>query len=275
MTRRMGTDVSTLLLRARNADGGFGPRAAQPSEPEPTALAALALDDDDARAWLAERQRSDGSLSIAGGPFANDSATPLAALALRPGPERERALDHIEAERARRVASTDAIPIDPTAVGWGWTTDTASWVEPTARALWALREHRASSPAVDEAVALLRDRECVGGGWNYGNRIVLDEELVPFAQTTAITLVALSGFDTDLEARAVDVLRRLWRVESAGGLSVATAVAAFRVHGEARGAAAASDALRRLVDETELLGDVIALAWAALASGDHLPGARS
>jgi hypothetical protein len=266
----MVTDAAGLLRRTRNRDGGFGARGGQPSEPEPTALAALALDDDDARAWLVERQGSDGSYSIRVGPYVNDSATALGALALGPGPERERALDHVEAGRARRVASTDAIPIDPTVVGWGWAGRTASWVEPTARALWALREHRPSSPAVADAVALLRDRECVGGGWNYGNRIVLDEELVPFAQTTAVALVALRDLDAQLEARGVETLRRLWRLESAGGLTLATAVAAFRVHGEGTEAAAASDLLRRLVVETELLGDVTALAWAALATSDRL-----
>jgi hypothetical protein len=275
MTPRMVTDAAGLLRRARNPDGGFGARGGQPSEPEPTALAALALNDDDAGAWLIERQGSDGSYSIRVGPYVNDSATALAVLALRPGAERERALDHVEAQRARRVASTDAIPIDPTVVGWGWAGRTASWVEPTARALWALREHRPSSPAVAEAVALLRDRECVGGGWNYGNRVVLDEELVPFAQTTAVALVALRDLDAELEVRGVETLRRLWRQESAGGLTLAIAVAAFRVHGDETEATAASGALRRLLDETELVGDVVALAWAALASSDRLPGAPS
>src|SRR5919108_175844 len=173
MTKAMVADAATLLARGRNVDGGFGARIGQASEAEPTALAALALDDDAARAWLVQHQRADGSFAIDTGPYVNDSATALGALALGPGPERERALDHVESTRARHVDSSDAIPIDPSAIGWAWATGTASWVEPTARALWALRLTRPTSPRIADGVALLRDRESVGGGWNYGNREVL------------------------------------------------------------------------------------------------------
>ena len=47
---------------------------------------------------------------------------------------------------------------------------------------------------------MLRDRETVGGGWNYGNRVVLGEDLEPYAQTTAAALVALQRADPALEA---------------------------------------------------------------------------
>jgi len=273
MTGTMVTDARSLLARSRNPDGGFGARAGQTSEAEPTALAALALDDEHARAWLAEHQRQDGSFSIVAGPYVNDSATALAALALGPGPERERALDHLEVTKARRVRSSDAIPIDPSAVGWGWATRTASWVEPTARALWAIRVARPASAAASDAVALLRDRESVGGGWNYGNRVVLGEELRPFAQTTAIALIGLQGFDSQLEGRGLSALRRLWPLESAGGLSLATALAAFRVHDEATDADAVRTALGSLVRATRLQDDVVSLGWAALSTSSELPGA--
>jgi hypothetical protein len=269
MTGTMVTDARELLDNSRNPDGGFGARAGQTSEPEPTALAALALDDGPARAWLAEHQRPDGSFAIDAGPFVNDSATPLAALALGPGVQRERAIDHLETTKARRVGSSDAIPIDPSAVGWGWATGTASWVEPTARALWAFRVARPASSAAREAVALLRDRESLGGGWNYGNRTVLGEELAPFAQTTAIALIGLRGSDAELEARGLSALRRLWPVESAGGLSLATALAAFRLL-DAADADAVRVALEDLVDATRLRDDVVSLGWAALALGDGL-----
>jgi hypothetical protein len=266
----MPVDAASLLDRHRNADGGFGPRAGQPSEPEPTALAALSLHDPGAKRWLAEHQREDGSFTIDAGAYVNDSATGLAALALDPGPERELALDYLESSRAHRVESTAATPIDASAIGWAWARGTASWVEPTARTLWALRVTRPSSPQVVDAVALLRDRESVGGGWNYGNRVVLGEDLPPFAQTTAIALIGLSGQDPDLEARGVGTLRRLWRIESAGGLSLATTLVAFRVHGVATDAV--RFALERLVSTTMLLEDVVALGWAALALGAEPPG---
>jgi hypothetical protein len=127
---------------------------------------------------------------------------------------------------------------------------------------------------VPEAVALLRDRESVGGGWNYGNRVVLGEELPPFAQTTAIALIGLRGLDPGLEDRCLSTLRRLWRVESAGGLSVATALAAFRVRGSREDAESAKAALEELVRATGLQGDVVSLGWAALAMSAALPGAE-
>jgi hypothetical protein len=269
----MSVDGARLLAPFRNLDGGFGVGVGQESEVEPTALAAIALDDADARVWLAERQREDGSFATEAGPYVNDSGTGLAALALEPGTERERALDHVESTRASRVRSTDAVPIDPSAIGWGWAQGTASWVEPTARVLWALRVARPSSRRIADAVAVLRDRECVGGGWNYGNRVVLDEELPPFAQTTAIALIALWQQDLDLEARGLEALRRLWRVESAGGLTLATAMAALRIHGDEPGSRRVGSRLERLVSATGLLGNGIAVAWAALAFSDRLPGA--
>jgi len=264
-------DPITLLARHQNTDGGFGPRMGQPSEPEPTALAVLGLGDARARTWLSEHQREDGSFSTDVGPYVNDSATGLGALALGPGAERERALDYLESSRAPRVESTAAIPIDESAIGWAWARGTASWVEPTARALWALRVARASSEGIKDAVDLLRDRESVEGGWNYGNRVVLGEDLPPFAQTTAIALIGLSGLDPDLESRGLDTLGRLWHVESAGGLSLATALVAFRVHDRANEARAVRAALERLVDRTRLLDDGVALGWAALAMSARSP----
>jgi hypothetical protein len=65
----MLVDPITLLARHQNTDGGFGPRMGQPSEPEPTALVALALDDAGASKWLAEHQHEDGSFSIETGPY--------------------------------------------------------------------------------------------------------------------------------------------------------------------------------------------------------------
>jgi hypothetical protein len=266
---RVERNASAQLRGARNQDGGFGPRPGTDSEPEPTALAVLALDDADARAWLAAHQRPDGSFGIAEGWVVDDAATSLAALALV-GDARERALDHVEATPAQRVESSPAVPHDPDALGWGWTLRTFGWVDPTARSLLALRIARPASPAIADAVALLRDRESVGGGWNYGNRTVLGEDLPPYAQTTAIGLLALLGLDDDLESRARERLRGLWAEEQAGGLSIALALAAFRLHGVDEQAEAARSALDDIVEGTGLLGDSVALAWATLASGERL-----
>jgi hypothetical protein len=262
-----------VLKRARRTDGGFGPRAGLPSEPEPTALAAIALDDDDARSWLERHQMDDGSLTVRIGTLRNPSATPLAALALE-GDARERALDAVVGTRAAAFPSSDAVPFDDTVVGWPWTHDAFGWIEPTAHAVLALRIHRPSATeALERGFGVLRDRECVGGGWNYGNRIVLGQDLPPYAQTTAIAVLALQRTADDVHARGLERLRALWRAEADGGLSLAVATAALGANDDSDHGAAA-DALAELFERTAFLGDVVALAWATIATGDGLDRLR-
>ena len=127
------------------------------------------------RRVLARAQRGDGSFGLTAGPVESDSATGLAALALPPGPERESALDHVVTTPARKVPAYSVVPHDPSLAGWGWASGTAGWVEPTARALLALRLLRPQAMgAIEDAVAFLADRESVDGGWNYGNRFVYE-----------------------------------------------------------------------------------------------------
>jgi len=263
--------AAEALDQARSGDA-FGPTPGAEPEPEPTALAAIALDDELARRWLAGAQRGDGSFGLTAGPVENDSATGLAALALPPGPGRERALDHIVAMPARTVPSDPVAPHDPHVPGWGWAVGTAGWVEPTARALLALRLLRPQATgAIEDAVAFLGDRESVDGGWNFGNRFVYDEALPPFGQTTAVALVGLHGMRNagpsgELVSRGVGALRRLWPVER-GRLTLATSLAAFRLLRLADGEEV-EFVLERSMDGS--VPDVIALAWIALASGPGL-----
>jgi len=261
------------LLEARAPDGGFGARPGQASEPEPTALAAIALGDPAARDWLLGNQAPDGGFGLEIPGDVSDAATPLAAIAIFEGEARERALDHLLANRAQRVPDTPELPHRADVAGWGWTPDTFGWVEPTARAVLALRLLRPGAEgAIADGVALLEDRECVGGGWNYGNRIVLGEELPPFAQTTAVALLGLQGLELPAVGRGLAVLRRLWRAER-GGLTLAQALAAFRLAGDPE-AAAVERALARRFEETGFLADAVALAWAAIATGEGLERIR-
>ena len=90
--------------------------------------------------------------------------------------------------------------------GWSWIAGTFSWVEPTAWALLALKKRAAAGQRVDsarlsEAEALLVDRCCAQGGWNYGNANMLGKELRPYVPTTAIALLALQK--TEQPAAAV------------------------------------------------------------------------
>lgn len=273
--------LSARLESARNDDGGFGPRPELPSEPEPTALATLALDDADGRAWLAANQRPDGSLALVIGDkvnppadSVNDSATSLAALALPAGDGRERALDHVMAHQAIKLTtSSDVVPLDPAYRGWSWTPFTFGWVEPTSRNLLALQILRPSATAeINDAVGLLGDRSCVGGGWNYGNREVWEKELEPYAQTTAIALIGLQGAgDPKVASDGYAVLRRLWPIED-GGLSLGLSLIALRLAPDAAPGEQADveAALAKSFDATAFLDDTVALAWATLATGDNL-----
>lgn len=266
------SDVAGLLRALQRPDGGFGPAPGTPSEPEPTSLAALALDDDDAVTWLLRHQESDGSFRTGPRALVADAATPLAALALPDGAERERALDWISGHRAPAQAQDARFPHDPTTRGWGWTSLTFGWVEPTARAVLALRVLRPSATAeIRDGLRVLADRECDGGGWNYGNREVLGKRYRPFLQTSAAALMALGGQASDLRDRSRAAIRARWAVER-GGLGWSMGTAALRLSGD--DAEAEQRDLLELVNDHALLHNGVALAWTLLAVTDRLERLR-
>ena len=257
-----------FLERCRNSDGGFGPTEGAFSESEVTALAAIALDDSDARAWLLSHQDEDGGFGEAVGSVAADD-TAVAALALPAGEPLERALDHLESYAGQKTASSDIIPHSPDVAGWPWTHDALGWTEPTAWGLLALRRLRPAATArIDDGVAYLRDRECTGGGWNYGTREAFGVALEPFVQTTAIAVIALHGADAPLTDRGVRVLRERWRREATGPLSLATAAVALRLASDPD-AAEIEGTLRVAWEDFDDLGsvDAVAAAWATIALG--------
>ncbi len=265
--------ASARLLATRSG-AGFGSRPGLAAEPEPTALAAIALDDDDARGWLLQNQRQDGGFALVAASVVNDSSTALAALALPPGGPRESALDHVVSHQAQRLPANPDAPHDPSLRGWGWTPATFGWIEPTARAVLALLVLRPSAEAqIADGLAVLADRECAGGGWNYGNRLVLGVDLPPYAQTTAAAAMALQGVEPNLLARGLSALDGLWRTEDRGGLSLAMSLAAFRLAERAE-AGEVERALSTELEQSGLLDDVVSLSWAAIASGPGLERIR-
>jgi len=160
---------------AANPDGGWGYHLGGPSRPEPTLLAGLT-----------------GPL-----PVAFLAAHPpgwwtllLPAVSAGRAPALEaRAMDHLARARSAPVAGDPGF--DPTLPGWGWVPGTAAWVEPTAFALLSLRRAGGSAALQGEAVALLEDRVCRGGGWNYGNPLAFDRALPPQPGPTAWAALAL------------------------------------------------------------------------------------
>jgi len=272
MSSALHDRLAAALRDARGPDGGFGPRAGQAAEAEPTAVAALALDDPAGRGWLADHQHRDGRFTVVPGPVESTSATALAALALDPGAARDRALAVLPRLRARRAAADRLVPHDTATRGWGWTPTTFGWVEPTAWAVLALRRLRPAAPEIADGLRVLADRECVGGGWNYGNRVVYGEALAPFVQTTAAAVLALQGAQPDLLARGRRILVER-AIEEQGGLSLALTLAALRLTGD-EPPAELEDALAARFAATAFLGDVTATAWAALATGPGLERLR-
>jgi hypothetical protein len=256
--------VDALLARSRAGDGGFGSVPGAESEPESTAFAAIALADSDAADWLLRGQRPDGSFGIDAGGVASDD-TALACLALPDGPALEHALDHVESTSgANAVGGPGAPPY-----GWSWTIGAHGWTEPTAWGVLALRQRRPTATSrIDDGLAALRARACVGGGWNYGTPESFDVEQPPFVQTTAIALLATIGIDDPLTASGHRMLHDRWRDEDAGFLSLATAAAALRVLADPDADEAAALVEQRASATSE--HGTIALAWASIALGEGL-----
>jgi hypothetical protein len=102
-----------------------------------------------------------------------------------------------------RTAEEDAkvkrvLKIDVSIQGWAWMGDEEfATVEPTALGAIALHAVGGSVGAerIAEAMRYFRDRQCVGGGWNYGNPHLFDADLPPICLPTvkALLSVALCG----------------------------------------------------------------------------------
>lgn len=132
------------------------------------------------------------------------------------------------------------IELDPTIPGWPWADGTFSWIEPTALAVLALRaalargavaDAEAASHRISEAVRLFADRKSPGGGWNYGNRRVLGQDIEPYPDTTAWALLALRPVGGDATKESIARLGKLVQ-DTRSPLARALAVLALRAHGE-------------------------------------------
>ena len=251
------------LRRARRHDGGFPTALPGASEVEPTVVAALALRDPAARAWLARRQEASGAIDEDDGRVNGPTTAALASLALG-RPAARRSLDYAIAGRGLPLPNAK----DPDRrAGWGWTTDTRSLVEPTARVLLAVNAVTPANAGVrNEAVALMRERQCSDGGWNFGNASVYDVDLRSYPQTTAVALIALQQARDGLVGPALRYLERGWRLEP-GGLTLAQTIVAFRLHGEQARVAGPLAALEGLVTQPAFTRRPLAVAWAVLATG--------
>jgi hypothetical protein len=189
---------------------GWGYRPSGSPGVEPTVLASLALlaanqgktctEILSAADWLATQQQPHGSISLSED---NKDATWPTAYAILLWA----ALDSHKAAQQKAVQWLLALPSqtfehspqdpnrnDTTLIGWPWTVGCYAWIEPTAWAILALRrkgltEHK----RVIQGIQLIVDRALPSGGWNYGNSIVFDTELLPQPAPTGLALLAFSG----------------------------------------------------------------------------------
>ena len=286
--------ISGALITSQNRDGGWGSQPGRVSSTEITALATLALgrlDTPDARLsaadgvrWLADRQHDDGGWPVSARVSDATWATALAVVAL----------DALEGEPAAAVRGArwllrrtprrpgfamallnrlapDAAPVrlNWSLSGWPWAENCAAFVEPTCYALLALKRLRrhlpgaAAAERIDEAEDMVYDRMCVDGGWNYGNSIVLGAKLAPYADVTALALLALAEHRArDANQRSLRVLRAMLdRVDS--GLALAWSVLCLSAYGE--DVTPLRERLLTRYARTGFLGETKALALALLA----------
>jgi hypothetical protein len=227
-----------LIQAAQNSDGGWGYFPGRESWLEPTVYALLALADESrARPALERGLRLVGSWDIASGGWRASArvaeahwATSLV-LTLHStmgvsGDSTERGVRWLLATRGaetRVVArlaqwlSPHTVEFDPALSGWPWEAGTSSWVEPTAHALMALRSvaRRGKYAGLGERIsmgqAMLLERRCRDGGWNYGNRRVLGSDLPSQPETTALALMALDGHPQIRWGEMLDRVDGLWR----------------------------------------------------------------
>ncbi|MES1256316.1 MAG: hypothetical protein ABUS56_11940 [Acidobacteriota bacterium] len=297
------------LRAAANPDGGWPYYAGKASRIEPTAWVLLALTESSdagpaARGQfiapplrlLETRQRGDGLLLdnpqappnfTANGVAAcvlahlSDDAQAASVLARLVGglvaakgvAIRTPLLDAIAAMK-RLGAPRTAPGQDNTLQAWPWIPDTFSWAEPTSWCLLALKKARglrtqAAEARVGEAEALLANRACASGGWNYGNASAFAQDLRPYVPTTAVALIALQ--DRAAQPAVVRSLAFLDRSKLAEPSGFALGLAAMALSIYDRDVTDVEDRLAADVERAERIGNLqtLAVALYALSSSRH------
>jgi hypothetical protein len=198
------------VLAAQNPDGGWGFARDDPQSGWMTAWAVLALAGaggateavDRGAAWLLHTQALDSGAS---------------------------------ASAAELQQSKTLHGMDLTLRAWPWLPGQASFVEPSAMALWALMGVP-SSPAIraraDQVVRYLVDRRCQPAGWNVGNPMMFSRSFPPRACPTAWTLLALTKAAPEaIRPEDIVALRADMRLDS-GALALAWGLCALHALGQ-------------------------------------------
>ena len=154
---RSARGCGSVAAAAQNADGGWGFARDDPQSGWMTAWAVLAL----ARAGETTQAADRGAAWLL----------------------RTQALDSAASATAEEVQQSKTLHgMDLTLRAWPWFPDQASFVEPTALALWALAiipPAPAIQDRADQAVRYLADRRCPPGGWNIGSPMMFSRACRP------------------------------------------------------------------------------------------------
>ena len=250
----MVASAQAFLLATQNPDSGWGYAAGQASTVEATAASVLALRDESAGnlarraslAWLGAAQHADGGWGLGAGDPESGWSTAWGVLALTDDGAAADAMRRgatwlvsvktlgLEGDGLQRVMR-EKFAIDPNLHGWPWLPDEAGWVEPTSLAMLALTAPSVTSAAqerLDEGTRYLVDRRCHGGGWNFGNPVMLGGQLPPRAHPTAWALLALTRVAPDvIRPEDLAALRGEMRRDG-GALALAWGLLALRVLGQ-------------------------------------------
>jgi len=289
VNRDAAATLRRTLADAVGADGGWPYYPGRASRIEPTCWALLALSAGDekpglenidrARAFLRGQQRDDGLLVEGESPSPNYAWNGLALLAdtvidgAPTSPWRDRLVAGLLAAKGVALDDNPSIPQNNRLQAWSWIDGTFSWIEPTAVCLLALKKARAPGPLamarIAEAEAMVVDRVCDGGGWNYGNAQVLTQDLRPYVPTTALALLAMQ--DHPQHPVVTQSLDWLVAHATAERASMALSLAAVCLHVFGHSASAPLALLAEQQAKTEFLGNahLIAMALYALSLWKH------
>jgi hypothetical protein len=274
-------ELAGILTSEANAGGGWPYYSRKASRLEPTCWALLASRSTPTRidahiAFLLKCQRADGLLADRSDLPVNLSWSALTFLALGVAPPspaiaaaRRRIADAILGTGGVTVENSPGLRQNNQLRGWPWTPNTFSWVEPTSLCLLVLKQARRSDASqviarrIVEAEALLIDRVCATGGWNYGNAVSFGSELPAQVPTTALALIALAD-QSRIEPvqRSLAFLDAHWRSERSG-TALSLALIALRAHGRPVGDI--EQALLEQWHRTRFVGNLAATAMASCA----------
>lgn len=249
-----------FLRETQNRDGGWGYFPGKGSWFEPTTYGMLALMRSGSpagsdlaldRAWALLRswQRADGSFRPSGevrdGTWVTALAVTLASVRGTDPAVTGHAVDwliqvvgaeHSPAMRVAEFFHLIKLDEDLSHEGWPWRQGNATWIEPTAHTLVALKKvaHSYRTSEVQRRIRdgeeLILSRRCTDGGWNYGTPNTLNVQLPSYPETTALALMGLLGRSDPEVRRALD-LGQKFHTETKSSLGRAWLQIALRCHG--------------------------------------------